>query len=156
MKIEKAGVIEKYVISETTKKLTNKEKLKLADKMFKDLYQGKTLTYKRLNKDMFVYVNKNTRHNFSTHKKQEKNKAHLAKLEIACDGKFIEFVSNPKYDYSKAEKKAGKSKNHKKNQKYHYFLKEVYIDDELYKVLINVREATSKKCIIYHVEMLKN
>lgn len=155
MKIEKVGLIEKNVISGTTKSLTNKQKLKLADKMFKDMYQGKVLTYKKLKEEMFVCVNKKSRINYSTHKNKERNKAHIAKLEIAADGQFIAFVSNPEYTYSKNEKKNGKSANHKKNQEYHYFIKEVYIDEELYKVLINVQETTSGKYIIYHIEMLK-
>ena len=55
MVIKKVNLIERYVISDSTKKLTNKEKRDLADRMFKEKYQGKILSYKKWKKN-YLYV----------------------------------------------------------------------------------------------------
>ena len=155
MEIIKVNPIERYIISDETKKLTNKQKRGLADKMFKEKYQGKTLTYEKMKEEMFVKINKKTRHNFVAHMKREKIKDHRKKIEIAADGQYLEFIGNPSFISSKNETKPDQSKGHKGNTKYYYFIKEVMIDDEKYRVLINVVEREKNKYYIHSVEMIK-
>lgn len=155
MEIIQVNPIERYIISDETKKLTNKQKRALADKMFKEKYQGKTLTYKKLEKEMFVKINRKTRNNFPAHMKREKLKSHRKKIEIAADGQYLEFISNPSFVGSKKEVKPNQSKEHKGNSEYYYFAKEVMIDEAEYKVLINVAEREKGKFYIHFVEMIK-
>ena len=155
MEIIQINPIERYIISDETKKLTNKQKRDLADKMFKEKYQGKILTYEKMKEEMFVKINKKTRHNFSAHMKRERIKDHRKKTEIAADGQYLKFISNPSFIGSKNEAKPDQSKDHKGNAKYYYFIKEVLIDDEKYKVLINVVEREKNRYYIHFVEMIK-
>lgn len=153
--ITKIGEIECYKISEETAGLTNKQKMEMAEKMFKEKYQGKLLSYKMLEKELFVKVNRMTRGNFSSHMKKEGISNHKVKVAIAADGKYIDLISNPNYSKSMSERKTGKSKHHKEKQMYHYFLKDVIIDDSLYSVIINVMEKENHMFYVYYVEIKK-
>lgn len=115
MDVKKVEIIEKYVISEGTRKLTHKQKIKAAEDMFKEKYQGKILPYKVLEKDMFVKINSKTRQNFSAHLKREGNKAHYDKLSATSDGNYIKMISNPTYEKTLKEKNLIKVRDTKKN-----------------------------------------
>lgn len=153
--IKKIGEIEQYIISDETKKLTNKQKMELAEKMFKEKYQGKVLTYKKLEDEMFVIINRTTRKNFPSHMKREGHRIHNLKLSIACQGHYIELIKSPQYYKSLHEKKKNQSEIHSKTKMYHYFGKQVLIDRELYTVLINVAEKNNGKYYIHFVEIMK-
>lgn len=121
--------------------------------MFKEKYQGKTITYKKLEESLFIKINKYTRNNFSAHKNREKNQSHTAKLELAADGHYLNALENAEYGYELKEKKKNQSQNHKSSNKYYYFYKVVMIDDIFYRLIINVQETNNKNCFIHFVKI---
>lgn len=151
MDIKKIGYIEEYTISDSVKKLSKKEKRLLANKIFKEKYQGKVLTYQALKKAMFVRINSDTRASFKKPKRNENNKKYVKKIEITADRKLLELIDNPLYVGKLDEKKSGQSIRHKEGQIYHYFVKKVYIDGELFELLIDVRQRTDGTNIVHDV-----
>ena len=151
MDIKKIGYIEEYTISDSVKKLSKKEKRLLANKIFKEKYQGKVLTYQALKKAMFVIINSDTRLSFKKPKRNERRRSYNKKIEITADNKLLKLIQSPLYVNSKAETKQGQSTRHKEGQIYHYFVKKVCIDGELFNLLINVRQRTDGTNIVHDV-----
>ena len=83
----------------------------------------------------------------------KKNQAHIAKLELAANGHYLEALENAKYGYEQKEKKKYQSNNHKRTNKYYYFYKDIMIDEVFYRLIINVQEKIDKKCYIHFVKI---
>lgn len=151
MEIKKIGYIEEYTISDPVKKLSKREKKELANKIFRKKYQGKILTYNKLQKAMFVRINSDTRRSFLKTKSSENSRGYNKKIELTADKKLLKLLDDPLYVYSKSEKKVGQSVRHKDGQIYHYFVKKVYIDGELFNLVIDVRQRLDGKNIVHDV-----
>ena len=132
-----------YEISETTKNLTNKEKRNLAVNNIKELLGKKTIIFDngsetaeaKLDK---VFLKKNIYGDNQTNRK----KVFKNKINIFADGDTMNLLSNAAYD-SKSKDKDNKHKGAVKE--WEYYNKEVWIDNNLFDVLINVQERSTGK-----------
>ena len=138
-----------YEISETTKNLTNKEKRNLAVNNIKELLGKKTIIFDngsetaeaKLDK---VFLKKNIYGDNQTNRK----KVFKNKINIFADGDTMNLLSNAAYD-SKSKDKDNKHKGAVKE--WEYYNKEVWIDNNLFDVLINVQERSTGK-YVYNVK----
>ena len=139
-----------YEISKTTKELTNKERRNLAVANIKELLGKKTVLFDNGNEKIEakldkVFLKKNIYGDNQTARKSVfKNK-----INIFADGDTINLLSNSAYD-SKSKDKDNKHKGAVK--KWEYYNKEVWIDNNLFDILINVQERETGK-YVYNVKL---
>jgi len=133
--------------------LPQAEKRALIKKLFQEEYQGKTLTYKKLDEEMFVRINATTLQNYTERKAFEERKEHRAKLNLGAAGEFMRLITDPEYQRSLEEQKIGQSKQHVRGSQYHYFQKFVMVDGYLYALTINVRETYRHNCFVHSVSL---
>ena len=138
-----------YEISKTTKELTNKERRNLAVANIKELLGKKTVLFDNGNEKIEakldkVFLKKNIYGDNQTARKSVfKNK-----INIFADGDTINLLSNSAYDRTSKDK----DNKHKGIVKvWEYYNNEVWIDNNLFDVLINVQERNTGK-YVYNVK----
>lgn len=155
MELKLLNTIEVYEISDGVKTLSKKEKLKLANKLFKEMYQKKEITLQFLNKENFVKINADTRLRFMARSRKEEYREFQKRVEMVADGKYENFIKNSEYRRSQKEAKPGQDEGHIKGQTYHYFYKTIMIDSEEYEVVIDVKERIDGTLIVHQTSLHK-
>ena len=112
-------LIEEFILKPEIKSLSKEELYKLLDRLFKEEYQGKVVTYKMLESDLFVKTNCVTRENFNFMKSGSSFKGFLTKLRISASGGYVPLISNCEYIESADENKPNQNKFHKNTLKWH-------------------------------------
>ena len=155
MELRLINHIEVYEISDGVKKLSKKEKLKLANELFKERYQKKIITLQFLSEEHFVRINADTRLHFSFKNRKEEYSEYFKRIEMAADGKYKHLILNSKYEKSTIESKVGQNEKHLEGQKYHYFSKLIIIDGEEYEVIIDVKERNDGIFLVHQTSLRK-
>lgn len=155
MELKLINHIEVYEISDGVKKLSKKEKLKLANELFKERYQKKIITLQFLSEEHFVRINADTRLHFSFKNRKEEYNEYFKRIEMAADGKFNNLILNSKFKKTTKESKVGQNERHLDGQHYHYFSKSIIIDDEEYDVIIDVKERNDGIFLIHQTTLLR-
>lgn len=147
-------LIEEFVIRPEIKALSKDERLKLLDRLFKEEYQGKVVTFNMLEKELFVKTTAVTRAHFGIFRKGSSFKGFMTKLNISASGGYVPLISNCEYVDSKDETKSSQNKFHRNTLKWHYFAKEILCEGERFQVQIDVRESKKHEYIVYSVGMM--
>lgn len=145
--------IEEFHISDSTKALTQKEKIEKLNEYFKKEYQGKVVEYDKDGESIRVFTTTDTRKNFSWMKAGVRRAQHDVKLSIAADGQYPALIANVRFRSSSVEEKSNQSLFHKKTAQWHYFEKTIICDFVRYDVLIDVRESEKHVCTIHNISL---
>ena len=153
-------LIEEYSIRPEIKELTKKERFDLIDKMFKERYQGRVISYEVLEKEMFAKITAKTRMHFGAFDKKSGGGSYvydgyIAKLNIAADGQLIDLVSNCEYKRSGEEMKSDQNNFHRNTKRWHYFGKDIMFEGDRYRVQVDVRENVNGDLTIYNVGLAR-
>lgn len=146
-------LIEEFTIKPEVKAMSKHERLQLLDRLFKEEYQGKVVTFNMLEKELFVKTTIVTREHFGIFQKGSSFKGFLTKLNISASGDYIPLISDCEYVRSSDEKKKSQNKFHRNTLCWHYFTKEILCEGEKFKVYVDVRESKQHECVVYNVGM---
>lgn len=147
-------LIEEFTIKPEIKVMSKKERLELLDRLFKAEYQGKTVTFNMLEKELFVKTTAVTRSHFGIFQKGTSFKSYMTKLNISAGGDYVPLISDCEYVRSSNEKKEAQNKFHRNALAWHYFAKEILCEGEKFRVQIDVRESKQHEYTVYNVGML--
>lgn len=147
--------VEIFFIKPEVMELTKKDRVNLLDELFKSEYQGKLVTYKMLEDDLFAKTNAVTRRHFSIKGPHSSYKGHNAKIKIGASGDYIDLISNASYSHSDIEKKETQNNFHKNTLNWHYFRKIILCEDEYYQVTIDVHESKQHEFTVYNVSLME-
>lgn len=146
-------VIEKYTIKPEVKKLPKKKLLDLLDKLFREEYQGKTVSYEMLEKEFFVKTTAKTRMHFGFRTPKASFKGHIMKILLGASGEYLSLIKDCQYSHSAKDKKADQNNLHKNTDNWHYFTKTILCEDTYYRVMVDVNESKSKGMVAYNVSL---
>lgn len=146
-------LIEEFTIKPEVKAMSKNERLTLLDRLFKEEYQGKVVTFNMLEKELFVKTSKVTREHFGIFQKGNSFKGFVTKLNISASGDYIPLISDCEYVRSADEKKKAQNQFHRNTLRWHYFSKEILCEGEKFRVQVDVRESKQHECIVYNVGM---
>lgn len=146
-------LIEEFTIKPEVKAMSKHERLNLLDRLFKEEYQGKVVSFKMLEEELFVKTSKVTREHFGIFQKGGSFKGFVTKLNIGASGDYVPLISNCEYVRSSNEKKPKQNSFHRNTLCWHYFAKEILCEGEKFSVQIDVRESKQHECIVYNVGM---
>ena len=142
-----------------TVSMTKKEKIEYVSNLFKEKYQGMSIAFnypeELENKDFDkeTIINGTSKRNFLHKNKIETYTGYGNKLNIGIEKDLIKFLKDSNYAYSLNEKKKEQNAIHKNTEKWHYFNKVILIDEEIYRVNIDVRENTRKETYLHKVRL---
>lgn len=151
--------IDMLIFDADTLTLTRKEKIEYINTIFSEKYQGMEVNLTYPNKlideglDNKASINYITKKHFIHQDKIEKNSSYQKKLNIGIDKDLIEVLEKSEYKYSRNEDKREQNAIHKNTYAWHYFNKEYIIDDELYNMVIDVRESFDHKTYIHKIRL---
>ena len=148
-------LIEEFRVKPEILKMSKKERVDLLNKVFREEYQGKTVTYEMLEEELFCAITAKTRLRFAVFNKGGSFPGFMAKLNIAADGSLIPLISNCEYLNSSDEEKSDQNDFHNKTQKWHYFGKEIIFENERFFVQIDVRENDRNNYLVYNVSLTR-
>ncbi len=146
-------IIERFDIKPEVKKMSKKKLLQLLNNLFKEEYQGKTVTYAMLEKEYFVKITAKTRIHFGFKNKSASYKGHQTKLHIGASGDYMALISNCEYTHSADEKKREQNVFHENTEKWHYFSKTILCEGTYYQVVVDVNENKSNELMVYNVSL---
>ena len=146
-------VIEKYDIKPEIKKLTKKELLELLNRLFREEYQGRTVTYEIMEKEFFVKTTAKTRMHFGFRDKKTPFKGHMTKLFLGAGGEYMSLIENCEYSHSEKEKKKDQNSMHKNTDAWHYFTKTILCENTYYRVMVDVNESQTRGMVVYNVSL---
>lgn len=146
-------LIEEFTIKPEIKALSRSERLDLLNQLFKNEYQGKVVSFKMLEKELFVKTTAVTRSHFGIVPRNGSFKGFMTKLNISAGGDYLPLISNSEYVRSADEKKSKQNSFHRNTRRWHYFEKEILCEGEKFKINIDVRESKKQEYIVYNVGM---
>lgn len=156
MNLIKVGEIEVYSSNELSKNLTRKQKEELINKLFKEKYQGKEISYFLNKNEIKAVINKFTRKNFLISKhggKENETMSELkAKENIVISNGLDPLIYNFNFKARRKDNKTIKTEKHNENVNWLYFIKQIIFDNILYNVIIDIRENNGKY-FIYHIKI---
>lgn len=151
--------IDVMVFDASTKDMTKKEKINYINKLFSEKYQGMKvkLTYPETNtfagKDRVANINRTTNHHFKHMDKIESRKSYKNKLNLGVEKDLISLIETSVYIRTKDEVKPGQNYIHQKTAMWHYFNKPMFIDSELYNMVIDVREDFNRGTFVHKIRL---
>ena len=151
--------IDVMVFDASTKDMTKKEKINYINKLFSEKYQGMKvkLTYPETNtfagKDRVANINRTTNHHFKHMDKIESSKSYKNKLNLGVEKDLISLIETSLYIRTKDEVKPGQNYIHQKTAMWHYFNKPMFIDSELYNMVIDVREDFNRGTFVHKIRL---
>ncbi len=151
--------IEVISFEEETLSMTKKEKIKFVEAAFDKGYRKMNIEFSYPEENEFddvekkAKINRTTRENFTYRDKKEKHLAYKNKLNIGVEKDLIEFLEDSNYEHSKEEVKENNAL-HRATKKWHYFNKNIIVDDSIYKVNIDVRQGFDNKTYLHKVRLL--
>lgn len=151
--------IDVIVFDDATKQMTKKEKINYINKLFSEKYQGMQvkLTYPETNtfaeKDRVANINRTTNHHFKHMDKIESSKSYKNKLNLGVEKDLISLIETSLYIRTKDEVKPGQNYIHQKTAMWHYFNKLMFIDSELYNMVIDVREDFNRGTFVHKIRL---
>ena len=144
-------VIEKYDIKPEVKKMNKKELLNLLNRLFREEYQGKTVSFAMLERELFVRTTAKTRMHFGYKNKKTHPKGHQTKLYLGASGEYFSLISNCEYSHSEKDKKPDQNALHQNTKEWHYFTKTILCENTYYRVMVDVNESKQNELIVHNV-----
>lgn len=143
--------IERYALSNETKKLTFKERKKRMLNIMREQYAGRTAKFVKNGHVYYaLYDERGVRKGIYGDKKSSK-KGLKAKINIGAEGEYIELVENSIYTGSKTE--IGKTNRfHRDAKTWDYYIKTIEFEGDYFDVLINVKD-TGNEHYVYDVTL---
>lgn len=149
--IFECSLIEKFDIKPEVRRLSKKELLRLLDQMFREEYQGKTVSFAMLERELFVKTTAKTRMHFGYKNKKTHPKGHRTKLFLGASGEYLSLISNCEYSHSEMDKKPDQNALHKNTKEWHYFTKTILCENTYYRVMVDVNESKNNDLIVHNV-----
>ncbi|MBQ8248128.1 MAG: hypothetical protein IJZ42_13450 [Lachnospiraceae bacterium] len=146
-------VIEKFDIKPEVKKLNKKQLLDLLNRLFREEYQGKTVSFAMLERELFVKTTAKTRLHFGFRNNKASFKGHKIKLLLGASGEYLSLISNLQYSHSEKDKKPDQSSIHRNTKGWHYFTKMILCENTYYQVMVDVNESKSNELTVYNVSL---
>lgn len=119
-------------------------------------YVGKEISYFLNDLEIKAVINSKTRNNFfiRTHKGKyyENNNEYNVKLNLVYTKNYLKILNNLKYVSTKSDYKSYKNRNHNIKIRWIYFSKKIYVNEELYEVVVDIQNK-DKKYIIYNLKI---
>lgn len=151
--------LEVLIFEEETKELSRKEKLNIINEKFSKEYQGKlvnfdypdTVEFQDLNKA--ANINKFTREHYKHKDMLESRAAYNNRLNIGVEQSLPLFLEDAKYIKSSAEEKAEQNSTHKNTKQWHYFEKNIVIDNDVCTLLLDIREDFKNNTYIHKIRL---
>lgn len=153
--------IEVLTFEEETTMLTKREKIALVNQIFSENYQGKKIdlsfpdTQDFENVDTNAKFNKFSKEHFRVKDRMESNRGYRNRLNIGIEKDLITFLSDSRYIGGSQEVKKTQNRTHKNTDKWHYFNKLVLIDNDLYDVVLDIRQDFENNTFVHKIR-LKN
>ena len=143
--------IERYALSNETKKLTYKERMKRMLNIMREQYAGRTAKFVKNGHVYYaLYDERGVRKGIYGDKKSSK-KGLKAKINIGAEGEYIELAENSIYTGSKTE--IGKTNRfHRDAKTWDYYIKTIEFEGDYFDVLINVKD-TGNEHYVYDVTL---
>ena len=143
--------IERYALSNETKKLTFKERKKRMLNIMREQYAGRTAKFVKNGHVYYaLYDERGVRKGIYGDKKSSK-KGLKAKINIGAEGEYIELAENSIYTGSKTE--IGKTNRfHRDAKTWDYYIKTIEFEGDYFDVLINVKD-TGNEHYVYDVTL---
>lgn len=151
-KIKKSS-IDVFDVSDDVKELTHKEKLEILKDYFQKEYQGQTVKYEILGKEINPLINAVTRNEFRKQGKNESIEQYHTRINIGANNEFMTLIRGANYTRSAPEGKKGQSPLHYNTKEWHYFRKLIMCDNDYYYVNIDVREDLHSNMKVYAVTL---
>lgn len=143
--------IERYALSNETKKLTYKERMKRMLNIMREQYAGRAAKFVKNGHVYYaLYDERGVRKGIYGDKKSSK-KGLKAKINIGAEGEYIELAENSIYTGSKTE--IGKTNRfHRDAKTWDYYIKTIEFEGDYFDVLINVKD-TGNEHYVYDVTL---
>lgn len=143
--------IERYALSNETKKLTFKERKERMLNIMREQYAGRTAKFVKNGHVYYaLYDERGVRKGIYGDKKSSK-KGLKAKINIGAEGEYIELAENSIYTGSKTE--IGKTNRfHRDAKTWDYYIKTIEFEGDYFDVLINVKD-TGNEHYVYDVTL---
>lgn len=145
--------IEVFRIKPAIKELSKRDRILLLDQLFREEFQGKSVTYEMMEKDLFVKTNARTRRHFPEKQAHGSIKGHSKKIQISAGGEYFDLITNVEYSHSEVELKENQNNFHKNTLNWHYFKKFIMCEDEYFQVMVDVQENKSHEFMVYNVSL---
>lgn len=144
--------IEVYETSEDVKALPYSERKRLFVHWMEEEYRGRTAKFIR-NGHAYYATFSDVGKLVYGDKRSDKN-GNKARTNVGASGDIFELVEYARYDGSRAE--VGKTTDaHRNVDRWDYYVKTVRVDNRLYDILVNVKQAENDR-YVYSVQMVEN
>lgn len=154
--IEKIGEIEIYEIDKDLSKYTRKQRVEILNKMFMNEYQGKEISYLLNGKEIKAVINSTTRKQFFARQhagiSTERDKERKLRFDLIYDSGFDTAINSAFYVKTNNEQKVSQNSKHKIDTKWHTYIKNIKINNNLYILIISIREQ-KKRFYIHNVKL---
>lgn len=143
--------IERYALSNETKKLTYKERMKRMLNIMREQYAGRAAKFVKNGHVYYALYDESGIRKGIYGDKKSSRKGLRAKISIGAEGEYIELAENSIYTGSKTE--LGKTNRFHRNAKtWDYYIKTIEFEGDYFDVLINVKD-TGKEHYVYDVTL---
>lgn len=143
--------IERYALSNETKKLTFKERKKRMLNIMREQYAGRTAKFVKNGHVYYALYDESGIRKGIYGDKKSSRKGLRAKISIGAEGEYIELAENSIYTGSKTE--LGKTNRFHRNAKtWDYYIKTIEFEGDYFDVLINVKD-TGNEHYVYDVTL---
>lgn len=143
--------IERYALSNETKKLTFKERKKRMLNIMREQYAGRAAKFVKNGHVYYALYDESGIRKGIYGDKKSSRKGLRAKISIGAEGEYIELAENSIYTGSKTE--LGKTNRFHRNAKtWDYYIKTIEFEGDYFDVLINVKD-TGNEHYVYDVTL---
>lgn len=143
--------IERYALSNETKKLTYKERMKRMLNIMREQYAGRAAKFVKNGHVYYALYDESGIRKGIYGDKKSSRKGLRAKISIGAEGEYIELAENSIYTGSKTE--LGKTNRFHRNAKtWDYYIKTIEFEGDYFDVLINVKD-TGNEHYVYDVTL---
>lgn len=143
--------IERYALSNETKKLTFKERKKRMLNIMREQYAGRTAKFVKNGHVYYAFYDESGIRKGIYGDKKSSRKGLRAKISIGAEGEYIELAENSIYKRSATE--IGKTNRFHRNAKtWDYYIKTIEFEGDYFDVLINVKD-TGNEHYVYDVTL---
>lgn len=152
--------LEVLSFEEETTNMSIKEKISFIEDIFSNMYQSLNVPFDYPEEKQFInieqeaIINMNSKKNYVYKDRLETYRGSKNKLNIGVEMNLINFLKTSNYEHSLNETKPTQNKIHRNTKNWHYFNKKVLIDDQIFKVNIDVREDFKNNTYLHKVRLL--
>ena len=147
--------IDVIVFDDATKQMTKKEKIKYINEIFSNKYQGMQveLPSSNVHNIQDAKINNITKLRYRHKDYIETGKSYKTKLNIGVEKNLIDLIESSTYIRSMREVKPQQNEIHQTTEKWHYFNKNLIVGNEIYNMIIDVRENINSEAFIYKIRL---